>query len=93
MNAATKKFIHAREQILQRIDRLQEYVNQFDENVDDVHDLHARYETVESMFHDFDETQLKIEYHQLTLSNNAEVMKGAIWTTILQIKGINDEHH
>lgn len=75
MNTAIKDFWHARDSILLRMERLQQYVKTFDTSNQDVSELKARHKTVDLMAHQFEKIQLKIEYQQLTEADSEELLK------------------
>lgn len=68
--AAVKKVLHSRGQIVEKLKRLSEFVEQFDLDNQNVFDLNSRFEKIDSYYDEFDEIQLKIEHHVLTLLNN-----------------------
>lgn len=50
----------------------------FDVANQDVFDLKVRFESLDQILHEFDEIQLKIEYHQITLTDNTLMLEESI---------------
>lgn len=72
--AAVKKMLHTREQLSLKLKRLSEFVAKFDLEKQDAFDLNARYDKLDTYYDVFDDTQLKIEHHVISLLNNEDLM-------------------
>lgn len=71
---AMKKHIHTRDQLLARLNRIVAFVNEFNQDNNSEYDLNSRLSMLETILSDFDEVQLKIEHHVISMKDNAVLL-------------------
>lgn len=69
-----RKQIHTRSQLLARLLRIKVFVNDFNNEINSEFDLNTRLSMIENILSEFDETQLKIEHHVISLKDNEDLL-------------------